>query len=79
VLEGEAAAGADLGLVAGRELDREAGRDQTRDLGLERDLLDGDEVHAGVLIGSMGIAGQDGVGVNALDADLHETFVMIAS
>src|SRR5581483_2596631 len=74
VSQREPAARADLRFVARRQLDREPGGHQARHPGLERRVLDRAQIHAGVLVRSVGVGRQDGGGMHALDSDLHPRY-----
>ena len=52
---------------------RQAGGHQPRSARLQRGVLHGAQVHAGVFLGSMRVRGQDGQRVDALDSDLHSS------
>ena len=69
VLQRESAAGADLRFKARRQFDCDAGGDK-RDLsGRNGCGGDGIQIHAGVFVRTMRIAGNSGVGVEAVNAD----------
>jgi hypothetical protein len=74
VLEGKSAAGAHLGFEAGGDFDGNAGRHGDGNAGLEGGGFDGSEVHAGVLVRSMGVGGELGVGAEALEFNAHSNY-----
>ena len=77
VLEGEAGAGADLGLKAWGEFDREAGGYGVGLVGMNRDFFDAAEVHAGVFFGAVGVDGEFCVGVESLNFCGHGTITRL--
>jgi hypothetical protein len=70
-LERQAATRAHLSFVAARQLDGDAGGHGLRGAGREHHAFQGPQVHGGVFVGTVGVAGKDGVGVKFLDADFH--------
>ena len=71
VLQRQAAARPHLRFVARGQLDGQAGRHQARHARLEDHVFHRAQVHAGVFAWAVGVGGQDGGGVDALDSDLH--------
>ncbi len=63
--------GANLRFVPAGKFDGDAGGDGLRGAWSEDGALERAEIHGGVLIGAVGVAGQHGVGVEFLDANLH--------
>jgi hypothetical protein len=77
VPECKAAAGANLGLIAGGDFDGESGGHGDRDAGLEEHVLDRPQIHTGILAGAMDIGGQRGVGAQSLDVDSQSAMINV--
>lgn len=75
MFESEAAAGPDLGFVAGRQFDGKAGGYQGGEMRLESDAFGGVEVHAGIFEGAVGVFGEHGVGVEASDFEAQVVII----
>src|SRR5205807_322970 len=73
VLQGQTAARTHLRFVTGRRLDSQAGGYQARHAGFQRDVFYRVQVHTGILRRPVGVSGQDGARVDAMNTDLHSS------
>jgi len=71
VFQCQAAARADLRLVARRQFDAQARRHQVRRTGLQHYALDGPQIQAGIFLGAVRVFGQERIVSESSDSDFH--------